>query len=151
MEQALDFFDPSRAGGRPGDPVSLAVRQAERLILSEPGATYSPTILARTIGVSRRSLFRGFQRLRGYGPMEAVRRARLLCVRRDLLAADSRERVTDVAMRWGFYHLGRFSGLYSEYFGERPSQTRRQVLVSHGRRDAVARRSGTGEAARRCA
>jgi transcriptional regulator GlxA family with amidase domain len=151
MEQALEFFDPSRAGGRPGDPISLAVRQAEMLILSEPGATYSPASLARSIGVSARSLFRGFQRLRGYGPMEAVRRARLLRVRNDLLAADPGEKVTDVAMRWGFYHLGRFSGFYSEYFGELPSQTRRQVRFPHGGRDAAARRSSTGEAARRCA
>lgn len=151
MAQALEFSSLSRAGGRPVDPISLAVRQAEMLILSEPGATYSPASLARCIGVSRRSLFRGFQRLRGYGPMEAVRRARLLRVRRDLLAADSREKVTDVAMRWGFYHLGRFSGLYSEHFGELPSETRRQVRFPHGGRDAGARRSGTGEAERRCA
>jgi transcriptional regulator GlxA family with amidase domain len=136
MEQALEFFDPSRAGGWPGDPTSLAVRRAEMLILAEPGATYSAEILARSLGVSVRSLFRGFQRLRGYGPMEAVRRARLLCVRRDLLAADPGEKVTDVAMRWGFYHLGRFSGFYSEHFGELPSQTRRQVLVE---RDSATR------------
>ncbi len=57
MEQALEFFDPSRAGGRPGDPISLAVRQAEMLIQSEPGATYSPASLARAIGVSRPTMY----------------------------------------------------------------------------------------------
>jgi transcriptional regulator GlxA family with amidase domain len=151
MEHAREFYDYAPVGGRPGDPISLAVRRAEMLILAEPGATYSPASLARAIGVSARSLFRGFQRLRGYGPTEAVRRARLFRVRRDLMTADPREKVTDVAMRWGFYHLGRFSGFYSEHFGELPSETRRQVRFPHGGRDAGARRSSTGEAAHPCA
>ena len=32
--------------------------------------------------------------------------------------------VTDVAMKWGFSHLGRFSGYYRDTFGELPSQTK---------------------------
>ena len=31
--------------------------------------------------------------------------------------------VTQVAMEYGFSHLGRFAGVYSEHFGELPSET----------------------------
>jgi len=33
--------------------------------------------------------------------------------------------VTDVALKWGFNHLGRFSGFYTRQFGEAPSETLR--------------------------
>ena len=46
--------------------------------------------------------------------------------RRDLLTAGPEERVTNLAMRWGFYHLGRFSKLYATEFGELPSVTHRR-------------------------
>jgi transcriptional regulator GlxA family with amidase domain len=96
------------------------------LILAEPDAPHSVESLARATGVSARSLCRSFQRLRGCGPLAAVRRIRLQLVRRALLAAGPEERVTDMAMRWGFYHLGRFSRLYAAQFGELPSATHRR-------------------------
>lgn len=126
MEKTLEFNDRAGAASRARSMVHLAVRRAEQLILAELDAPQSAETLARAVGVSARSLFRGFQQLRGYGPMEAVRRARLRRVRLDLLTAVPHERVTDAAMRWGFFHLGRFSRLYSEHFGELPSETRRR-------------------------
>lgn len=108
------------------DSVALAVRRAEALIWRQPSAPHSVDSLARTVGVSSRSLYRGFERLRGYSPMAALRRARLLSARRDLLTATPDTHVTDVAMRWGFFHLGRFSGLYLARFGELPSATLRR-------------------------
>jgi transcriptional regulator GlxA family with amidase domain len=102
------------------------VRRAEALISAHPDATFTADGLARSVEVSTRSLSRGFQRLRGYSPMEAVRRARLERVRLDLLTAAPGESVTDAAMRWGFFHLGRFSKLYTTAFGEQPSATRRR-------------------------
>jgi AraC-like DNA-binding protein len=44
--------------------------------------------------------------------------------RRDLLAADPQaDSVTDIAARWGFFHLGRFSQAYRCAYSELPSQT----------------------------
>lgn len=114
------------AAGRQADGALLAALRADALILAEPDAPHSVESLARVAGVSARSLCRGFQRLRGCGPMAAVRRVRLQFVRRDLLEAGPDGRVTDIAMRWGFYHLGRFSRLYAAQFGELPSATHRR-------------------------
>jgi len=110
---------------------ALAVRLAEELIAAEPAAPHSAGALARAVGVSVRSLFRGFQRRRGYGPIKAVRVARLLRARQDLLAPGPDGRVTDIAMRWGFFHLGRFSSEYAASFGELPSETLRRSRVGH--------------------
>jgi transcriptional regulator GlxA family with amidase domain len=126
LRYADEIDGRGREERRAADPLSLAVRRAETAILAEPGDPYSARDLASTAGVSARSLFRGFRRLRGHGPMAAVRRARLERVREDLLTADAKLSVTEIAMRWGFYHLGRFAGIYCRQFGERPSETRQR-------------------------
>ena len=109
--------------------VSHGVRRAETLIVARPDAPYTAGGLARAVGMSSRSLSRGFQRVRGYSPMVAVRRTRLERVRLDLLTAGPGNSVTDIAMRWGFFHLGRFSSIYASHFGELPSATRRRSLA----------------------
>lgn len=112
--------------GRQAYASLFAAQRAEALILAEPDAPHTLRSLARAAGTSERSLCRSFRRLRGCSPLAAVRRVRLQFVRRDLLAAGPEARVTDVAMRWGFYHLGRFSRLYAAQFGELPSATHRR-------------------------
>lgn len=84
----------------------------------------TPEILARTAGVSVRSLHAAFQEQLGESPMAYVRRIRLGRVRAELLRSDpAKVRVTDVAMRWGFVHLSRFAEQYREQFDELPSVT----------------------------
>jgi transcriptional regulator GlxA family with amidase domain len=56
-----------------------------------------------------------------------VRDARFARVRADLLRADTDESITQIAMKWGFRHLGRFAVGYRDRFGEMPSQTRRRA------------------------
>jgi transcriptional regulator GlxA family with amidase domain len=51
--------------------------------------------------------------------------------RRELLTGAAS--VTDVATRWGFFHLGRFSQEYGQLYGERPSQTLRGKELALGR------------------
>jgi AraC family ethanolamine operon transcriptional activator len=51
----------------------------------------------------------------------------LNAARRDLrMARDRSERISDIAMRWGFLHLGRFAEEYRLLFGERPTDTLRR-------------------------
>jgi transcriptional regulator GlxA family with amidase domain len=121
--------EPARSSGDASQRLAHAVRRAEALIAAHPDAPFTAEVLARAVGVSTRSLSRGFQLLLGQSPMAAVRRARLERVRLDLLAAPSAESVTDAAMRWGFLHLGRFSQQYASQFGELPSTTRRRRLA----------------------
>lgn len=99
------------------------VRAVEDYLVAHPHEEVTPERLAALAGVSVRSLFLGFQRYRRIGPMKLLREIRLHKVRDELLLAEAATTVTDVALRWGFYHLGRFAHEYRVHFGETPSQT----------------------------
>jgi AraC-like DNA-binding protein len=73
---------------------------------------------------SPRALEYGFQEVFGISPMAYVRCSRLSRVRRELYGAPSVNGiVTQLAMKWGFWHLSQFSKDYYELFGELPSAT----------------------------
>lgn len=103
---------------------SRAVARVVELIESDPAKDWRVAELAEHAGVAPRTLQESFQRELDLTPMEQVRRTRLDRARRDLTAADpTSSSVTEVAARWGFFHLGRFSQRYRETFQELPSQT----------------------------
>lgn len=80
--------------------------------------------LAQAAGVSERSLQTGFRRFRGKTPAQFSRDIRLDLARQALAAGnDGASSVTDVALRFGFAHLGRFAKSYLDRFGEAPSET----------------------------
>ncbi|MET0473431.1 MAG: AraC family transcriptional regulator [Mycobacterium sp.] len=86
----------------------------------------TPAELARAGNVSVRTLHASFQRCFGMSPMSYVRKVRLEHVHDELVSRHDPElRVTEVATRWGFFHLGRFAQQYKERFGESPSDTLR--------------------------
>ena len=83
--------------------------------------------LVAVAGVPGRTLTRHFRDTFGLSPMAYLRKLRFERARRDLLAAGPGETVADVAWRWGFRHMGRFSVDYRRFFGEAPSATLRRA------------------------
>ncbi len=79
--------------------------------------------VANAAGISPRGLQMAFRQHRGTTPLSFWREARLARAHADLLAAPPGTRVTDIAMRWGFTHFGRFSELYRARFGLCPRDT----------------------------
>ena len=87
----------------------------------------TPQELARVGCMSVRTLHSSFQQTFGESPMNYLRRMRLEHVRSELLRSDpATVRVTEVAMRWGFFHQSRFAQQYRDRFGELPSATLRR-------------------------
>lgn len=74
-------------------------------------------------GVSRRTLQKACLARWGQSPLELVVSRRLDVVRTWLAADPLAMTVTEAAVRGGFTHLGRFSVLYKQAFGESPSDT----------------------------
>jgi AraC-like DNA-binding protein len=104
-----------------------ALRRAEEFLAAHMQMAVSLPEVASAAGVSLRTLTRVFRNKHGVGPIGFLRRRRLEATRRDLLAAEPGfETVTDVALRYGFAHLGRFAGEYRKAFGESPSETLRR-------------------------
>ncbi len=83
--------------------------------------------LAAALGVSERWIRAAFRKEFGVAPAAYFRYRALNGAHRELLArAPAETNVTETAMRWGFWHLGRFSGTYRWMFGEMPSETLRR-------------------------
>lgn len=106
-------------------PGTAAIRRAVAFADGHAGEPIGVVDLAAAAGVSIRSLQLGFRRTAGCGPAAFLRAVRLDRVRRELVAGELT--VTEAATRWGFSHLGRFSGEYRARFGELPSTTRRRA------------------------
>jgi AraC-like DNA-binding protein len=81
--------------------------------------------VAAAAGISPRGLQIAFRRFRNMTPLEYWRAERLARAHADLMAADSAASVTDIALRWGFSHFGRFSQAYRSQFGINPRDTLR--------------------------
>ena len=80
--------------------------------------------LATEAGISIRSLSRAFERKYGLGPMAFVRQRRLDACFAQLRGSDREATtVTEVAMLYGFWHMGKFAIAYRETFGESPSES----------------------------
>lgn len=86
-----------------------------------------PTIpeIASFVGISERALEYTFSRKYGISPMRYFTLKRLHGARRDI--REKQLNVTNAAMKWGFNHLGRFSGAYRNIFGELPSHTSHRI------------------------
>jgi AraC-like DNA-binding protein len=79
--------------------------------------------IAKASGVPGRTLLEHFKDHRSVSPMRYLRDARFARVREALSRAEGQQSVTQIAMAWGFYHLGRFAVDYRSRFGETPSKT----------------------------
>jgi AraC-like DNA-binding protein len=79
--------------------------------------------LVAEAGVSGRSLFRTFERARGYSPMAFVKVVRLRHARQMLLSGDPDVSVASAASACNFANQGHFARHYREAFGELPSKT----------------------------
>ncbi|WP_255507164.1 helix-turn-helix transcriptional regulator [Mycobacterium sp. AZCC_0083] len=106
---------------------SRAVRQAIELVVSDSYAQKTVTEIATGVGVSVRSLELGFRKELGCTPHEYIQKFRLQQAHQQLRRACPSDgtTVTDVALRCGFNHTGRFAALYRRSYGTAPSQTLR--------------------------
>jgi transcriptional regulator GlxA family with amidase domain len=96
------------------------------------GRDWSVTELADVAGVSSRTLQRQFRVFLDKAPRTTLRDVRFETARRELLQGLPDAKVTDVALRCGFPHGGRFSIEYRRRYGETPSQTLKRQAVFAG-------------------
>jgi AraC-like DNA-binding protein len=110
----------------PGHAPPRVVRHAMDAMHAHPEQPFTTAKLAGAAAVSERWLQQGFQRHTGMSPMAYLRHVRLTRVHDELRHSDPGQvTVAEVAYRWGFGHLGRFSASYQVAYGVSPSQTLR--------------------------
>lgn len=102
----------------------LARKKAVDLINASPEIVISVNDLCRITGVSERTLQYAFKEHFGISPKRYLMNVRLNAVRRALRRAVAAEvTITDIAQRFGFWHMSQFAADYRKLFGESPSQT----------------------------
>jgi AraC-like DNA-binding protein len=90
---------------------------------------------------SPRALQYAFQEIFGVSPKKYIRCARLSRVRCELnLSTKTYGRVTQLATKWGLWHLSRFSSDYYEQFGELPSVTLGRATARRDRPESIGRK-----------
>lgn len=119
--RALCYKEPIHNKNCVEDVVTKAIRLVEHCLDDLDELPKIPKIAAH-LGVSERGLEYAFARKYGVSPIRYFKFMRLHGARREIRVG--KLSVTDVAMKWGFSHLGRFSGYYRDTFGELPSHTK---------------------------
>lgn len=109
------------------------VMRAFKQFLEESGDTpiYVPELCTR-LRIAERTLRTICHEYIGMGPKKYLYLRRMHLARRALRGGDgaAATSVTEVAMRYGFCELGRFSVAYRDLFGELPSATLRQSPIN---------------------
>jgi TolB-like protein/AraC-like DNA-binding protein len=83
--------------------------------------------LTRVSGVAARTLRKHFRSFLEVSPLGYLRAMRLAALRDELLHTARPSSITEIAARYGFHRLGRFSAEYHRRFGEHPSRTLRRA------------------------
>lgn len=99
--------------------------------------------VAEATGTSVRSLQYGFRRFRNITPLGYLREIRLEAAQAELSSPLNMLSVKDVALKWGFSHMGHFAARYRAAYGETPSETAR---LGRARASRTFRSNGRSEA-----
>lgn len=101
------------------------IRRAEEFLEGNesPAVRIDDLCVAACTSLSR--LERAFRESFGVSPRRFLTMRRLAAVRSELLRGVADASVTEIATRWGFFHLGQFSKEYRALYAERPSDTLR--------------------------
>lgn len=103
-----------------------AIREALDYIAEHRYEVITVKEICSACNVALRTLNRAFKERFGISPNTYLKQQRLSAVRDDLLLGPPGTQVSDIANRWGFWHMGQFAGDYRRLFGELPSITLRK-------------------------
>lgn len=102
------------------------VRRAEDYIHAHIGEAVRLSQIAAAAGCSVRSLQLAFRMFRNTTPIAMLKQARLEQAHAELLDAEpDATTVTEIAVKYGFYNLGRFAQDHKRVFGQSPSEVLR--------------------------
>ena len=124
VDLAMDAALPRYEGKRLSLSHYLAlVRKFDEFLAVNAGKTVYSADVARQLGVSVRTLHNAVVAVRGMSMHRYTRLRRLWSVRQQLVRGMSLQSIKAVALVNGFWHMGEFTSLYRDLFGETPQQT----------------------------
>ncbi len=100
------------------------VLEAEAFMAEHLGDGPPLEALGAQLGCSARTLIYAFTQVFGIGPMAYFKLQRLNAIHRRLSAGGDAPKISELAPRYGFRHMGHFSTDYRLMFGQPPSRSR---------------------------
>ena len=122
LKKLLKVFPSNRESRDCATGGSVALDRVVRFIDENLKGTIDIEELSEVSNMSVRSIYNAFSRAYSTTPKCFVKQRKLNKLREDLLRGQCRN-ITEVALDYGFSHLGRFSSDYRKAFGELPSET----------------------------
>ncbi|WFU59830.1 AraC family transcriptional regulator [Bradyrhizobium pachyrhizi] len=116
-----------RLSRHPLDAPPRYIRRAVEHMRANPHLPLTISDIAATVGVSSRLLQLGFRKVHGTTPVAYLRQIRLEAIHDELSRPENMLPVSEVALKWGFTHMGRFAAVYRSAFGLYPSDTVRRA------------------------
>lgn len=125
LNQADPFHEQSLSEVRKQRDWLYLLKRSRDFIEAQFEAGENPTVVdvCGHLQISQGTLQNCFYRHLQMSPVKYLRILRLNRVRAELQRAHGERTVTDIAMQWGFLHLGKFAQDYRQMFCERPSDT----------------------------
>jgi AraC family ethanolamine operon transcriptional activator len=110
--------------GKKSIMIQSVSRKINEYMQSNPSKMLTVHRLCKIANVTERTLQHNFQTSFGISPKSYLKAMSLNRVRQDFLNGTAENScVSDIANKWGFWHMGQFAGDYRRMFGELPSET----------------------------
>jgi len=105
------------------------LRKSLDILREQDQLPISVSELCSRVGASSATLNRFFCSEYGLSPKAYIRSRCLSAVRDELRCTERESRISDIANKWGFWHMGQFARDFRKQFGELPSELlARQVI-----------------------
>jgi len=117
----------NRLSRHPVDAPPRHVRRAVEYMRANLHLPLTIADIAGNAGISGRLLQSGFRRIHGTTPVAYLRKIRLEAIHDELSRPENLLPVSEVALKWGFTHMGRFAASYRSAFALYPSETVRRA------------------------
>jgi AraC-like DNA-binding protein len=115
------------------DATPRQIREAVEFMRANMHHPLTLSDVARAAGISVRTLQYGFRRFHNIAPSAYLREIRLEAVQMELSSPLNALSIRDVALKWGFAHMGHFAARYRSAYGEAPSETARLARAETSR------------------
>ncbi|MET3998478.1 AraC family transcriptional regulator [Marinobacterium sp. MBR-109] len=126
IRKLLQQFDSNAASGRDLHANDRSFSHLLAYVEANIRDDLSVEELAQVGNVSVRTVYNLFAKYFNVTPKLFIKQSKLKSLREELVSGKAVRNVTEVALDYGFTHLGRFSSDYRKMFGELPSETLRR-------------------------
>lgn len=124
------YFSGSSCGREPASGAGdfPAFKRLQNHVDQDDGTIHDVASLAQATGMTHQSVHEAVRNTLGLNANVWLRQLRFDGARRDLLrGGQTGHSVSEVALKWHFWHLGRFAERYNRLFHEPPSETLRRA------------------------